>query len=396
MRLFVREPDDPNELATGFPTSREELFRYSGLILGSVEASAFTGDQLQNIADFVDVRGGGLLMLGGPRAFAEGGYGGTPLADVLPLAIDPRTPASEATDFARLQVGPTPAGRGHAVTQIERTEAASVARWPELPVVTAINAALPPKPGATVLLEGTDERGRSYPVLSYQRFGRGRALALPVQDTWTWQMHATIDVDDQTHETFWRQLLRYLVEGVPGPVDVRATTERVNPGEEVTIEANVVDAKSIAVNDATVVAQVAPPSGGEPMNVPLQWTGDRDGQYRGTFVSSEAGAYEVVVDADRAGTRLGSGGTFVRVAPGEAEYFDPTLHAAPLRRIADETGGRFYAASDVAGLAEDVRYAGRGVTSVEERPLWNMPIILIALLALVFAEWGYRRVVGLA
>jgi hypothetical protein len=50
----------------------------------------------------------------------------------------------------------------------------------------------------------------------------------------------------------------------------------------------------------------------------------------------------------------------------------------------------------MAGLAEDVRYAGRGVTSVEERDLWNMPIVLIVLLGLMSAEWGYRRAVGLA
>ena len=35
-------------------------------------------------------RGGGLLMLGGARSFGEGGYGGTPVADALPLLIDPR------------------------------------------------------------------------------------------------------------------------------------------------------------------------------------------------------------------------------------------------------------------------------------------------------------------
>ena len=32
------------------------------------------------IADFVNARGGGLLMLGGRFSFAEGGYGGTPVA----------------------------------------------------------------------------------------------------------------------------------------------------------------------------------------------------------------------------------------------------------------------------------------------------------------------------
>ena len=67
----------------------------AALIIGSVEAGAFTGDQLQMIADFVDRRGGGLLMLGGARSFGEGGYGGTPVADALPLVIDPRTRASE-------------------------------------------------------------------------------------------------------------------------------------------------------------------------------------------------------------------------------------------------------------------------------------------------------------
>ena len=84
---FLRiEVDNPDELLGGFPKTREELFSYRGLILGSVEAGAFTGDQLQMIADFVDRRGGGLLMLGGARSFGEGGYGGTPVADALPLA----------------------------------------------------------------------------------------------------------------------------------------------------------------------------------------------------------------------------------------------------------------------------------------------------------------------
>ena len=109
---------EPDEVVGGFPKTREELFRYRGLILGSVEAGAFSGDQLQMIADFVDRRGGGLLMLGGARSFGEGGYGGTPVADALPLLIDPRTRASDPAPLARLKVAPTRAGQAHAVTQI--------------------------------------------------------------------------------------------------------------------------------------------------------------------------------------------------------------------------------------------------------------------------------------
>jgi uncharacterized membrane protein len=392
MRLNV---DGQEELEGGFPKTREELFTYRALILGSVEAAAFTGDQLQMISDFVDRRGGGLLMLGGARSFGEGGYGGTPVADALPLAIDPRTRASEAAGLSRLQVFPTRAGQTHASTQIGATESASAARWRDLPPVTSVNAPLVPKPGATVLLTGSDEGGRTQNVLAWQQFGRGKAVALTLQDTWQWQMHASIPLEDQTHENYWRQLLRWLVEGVPGIVEVRSTAERVEPGEAVTIEATVVDKSFVELNDASVTARVMSPNGST-QDVALQWTGERDGLYRGTFVSDAAGTYEVAVDSSRASQIVGSGVAYVRAGPSDAEFFDPTMHEAPLRRIAEETGGRFYTPETAAGMAEDVRYAGRGVTSVEERELWNMPIILIALMGLVCAEWGYRRAVGLS
>src|SRR5687768_4697754 len=394
---YMRLAGEPDEVVGGFPKTREELFKYRGLIIGSVEAGLFTGDQLQMIADFVDRRGGGLLMLGGPRSFAEGGYGGTPVADALPLIIDPRTRASEPAPLARLRISPTRAGQSHAATQLAPTENASAARWAELPLVTSVNAPLTAKPGAAVLLNGTDESGRGgRVVLASHQYGRGKAIALMIQDSWQWQMHASMAEDDMTHENFWRQLMRWLVDGVPNAVDIRVSTDRVDPGEPVTVEATIVDKQFVELNDATAMAQIARPDG-TMENVPLQWTGERDGQYRGTFVSTGAGAYEVAVDATRAGGEIvGSGVGYVRAAASEAEYFDPTMHAQPLRRIAEETGGRFYTADTAAGLAEDVRYAGRGVTSVEERELWNMPIILITLMALVCAEWGYRRLVGLA
>jgi uncharacterized membrane protein len=391
---YMRIDGEPDEVAGGFPKTRDELFRYRGLILGSIEAGAFSGDQLQMIADFVDRRGGGLLMMGGARSFGEGGFAGTPVADALPLLIDPRTRASEPAPLARLKVTPTRAGLSHAATQIAATEAASAARWADLPQLTSINAPLPTKPAATTLLIGTDERGRTHNLLSAHQFGRGKVIAFTAQDSWQWQMHASIALEDQTHEQFWRQLLRWMVDGVPDAVDVRLT-ERVEPGEPVQLEANVVDKSWVGVNDASVIAHVARPNG-QTLNVPLQWTGELDGQYRGNFVSSEAGAYEVTVDATRSGETLGTGVSYVRAVAGEGEFFDPTMHPAPLRRIAEETGGRFYAADSVSRLAEDIRYAGRGVTALEERELWNMPIILVGLMTLLCAEWGYRRLRGLS
>ena len=65
-------------------------------------------------------------------------------------------------------------------------------------------------------------------------------------------------------------------------------------------------------------------------------------------------------------------------------------------RLADATGGRAYTPETADQLLEDVKYTGRGITSVEERDLWQSPLVLLLLVGLLSAEWGYRRAVGLS
>jgi uncharacterized membrane protein len=386
--------DGPDELVAGFPKTREELFSYRALIIGSLEAAALTGDQLRMIAEFVDRRGGGLLMLGGPRAFAEGGYVGTAVADVLPVVLDRGNVQAKGT-VSRMNAKPTRAGLATAVTQLAATEAASTEKWSTLPVITTVNRISAVKPGATVLLTGTDEARSEQPLLVYQRYGRGKSFAFLPQDSWMWQMHHTMAVDDLTHENFWRQLLRWLVDGVPDQVEPSFTSERVEPGEAAHLVANVVDPSFVELNDASVMVTVTGP-GGSVIDVPLSWDGEHPGEYSADIPTKAPGWYEARLEATRAGKSVGSAVTHFRAAPGDAEYFDATMHAGTLRRIAEETGGRFYEADNTASLVDDLRYTGRGVTTVEEHDLWHMPIVLMLLVGLLCAEWGYRRAVGYA
>ena len=223
------------------------------------------------------------------RSFSEGGYAGTAVADVLPVVLDP---SAREPQLARLTVRPTRAGAGHGVTQIAETEAASAEKWNFLatlePKVTTLNAADAIKPGATVLLTGTDESRRERPVLSFQRYGRGKAFAFTLQDSWLWQMHAAIDVEDLTHEYFWRQLLRALVDGVPDAVEPQSLTDRVEPGEAITLRADVVDSNFVELNDAAVMAHVSRPDGSI-VDVPMQWSGERSGEYVATVPAAGEG-----------------------------------------------------------------------------------------------------------
>lgn len=387
LRLAV---DSAGELAGGFPRTRDELFRYRALVLGSVEASYFTHDQLQMIADFVSERGGGLLVLGGKRSFAEGGWAGTPVADVLPVVL-PQSP--DTSYFAELRIQPTREGAAHAVTRLAAHPDSASARWERLPPLTVFNRVERAKPGATVLLTGSGE-GREQIVLAGQRYGRGRSIVFTPHDSWLWQMHASIPLEDMSHETFWRQMLRWLVDGVPRQVVARVERERVAPGESVRLLAQVDDERYIGVNNASTVAQVTAPSG-TVTEVPLGWTLERDGAYAGNFVSAEEGLHRVQVLAQVDEQQYTSEAAFVDVAPSTSEYYDAAMRAPLLQRIAAETGGKFYTLDQIQQLPEDLAVAGRGATIVESRELWDMPVIFLALLLLVGAEWGMRRKWGM-
>ncbi|HEX7049955.1 MAG TPA: glutamine amidotransferase [Longimicrobiales bacterium] len=394
-RFLRLDVDSAAELAGGFPATREELFAYRGLILGSVEASFFTHDQLEMIADFVGRRGGGLLMLGGRRAFAEGGWAGTPVADVLPVELDDAR-RGDTTFFAEIRIGPTRTGSAHPVLRLAEDDDSSAARWAALPPLTTVNRVGGLKPGAVALLRGV---GPALPegqvVLATQRYGRGRAAAFVVQDTWLWQMHADIPVEDDTHERLWRQLLRWLIADAPDRVRVALPSAPVRPDAPVTIRAELDDATFLGINDARVVAHVTTPSGAIE-DVPLSWSVDRDGLYLGRFMPEAEGPYEVRIEAARDGEVVESERAVFRVAPGDDEFFGAQMHAPLLRRIADRTGGRFYTPETVASLPEDIAYTARGITIIEEKELWDMPAGFLLVVLLLLAEWAYRRRRGLA
>jgi hypothetical protein len=416
--------DNGEELAGGFPKSREELFRYRAIVLGSVDASQFTRDQLQMLADFVGVRGGGMLLLGGRHAFAEGGYADTPLAPVMPVVIAGEAVPDSLTFLADIKVELTPAGAASAATQIAPTEAKSGARWKTLPAVTSVNFLRGIKPGAVVLVNGAvpqDGRVESpsapvrryqQPVLAYQRFGKGLSIALPVQDTYLWQMDPATAVDDQTFVTFWRQLLRWLTSDVPNRITVASPSDVVSVREPIALNAEVADSGFVMRNDAHVVAHLTAPSGAT-RDVPMEWAVDRDGEYRATFTPDEAGNYEIVAEAvdarvaapaknARAATDTirdrASDPMYVRVNPASEasrEFVDAEMRASLLQRISRETGGKFYTPATVGSLPEDIALSKRGVTVVNQMDLWDMPFIFLMLIGFICAEWAYRKKRGL-
>ena len=382
--------ENPQELADGFPRTAEELFAYRGLILGSVEAGYFDAAQLELIADFVSRRGGGLLMLGGRQALSSGGYANTPVGEVLPVVLeDSREPSIPV----EVSVQPTPAGYGHPIGGIA-VGADGTPSWEALPPLKVLHPLTRAKPGAAVLLEGA---ARDLPapltVLAEQRFGRGRALVLNVQNAWAWQMHHSVALEDQTHETLWRQLLRWLVRDVPEPIDIRTGIANPSPGESVEIAAEVLDPAFRPQNDAEVALLVNTPIG-DRLSLPMQWDAAENGVYRARLVAEHAGLYEIAVEA-RKGETVTTSSRPLAVGTVVPDHYRAELREPLLRRIAESTGGRYLRAADASSLADALPLSRSG-TSVQQRlALWDMPIVFLSLLALIGFEWLYRRLRGL-
>ena len=75
------------ELEDGFPRTAAELDSYDAVIIGSLEAAALSTEQHEWLRDFVDKRGGSLLMLAGRDGLGDGGWGRVPVGPLLPSVL---------------------------------------------------------------------------------------------------------------------------------------------------------------------------------------------------------------------------------------------------------------------------------------------------------------------
>lgn len=384
------------ELATGFPKTEEELFQYQGLIIGSVEAAFFTAEQLRTIEAFVARRGGGLLALGGRLSFDGGKFNGTPIADLLPITLNGKV--TDVADSFNAVYRPrlTGPGQSHPITRLTEDNAANQKTWNELPPVSISEILNTVKPGATVLVEGQRAGSSAAPVplLVQQRYGRGQTLALTAADTWRWRMR--MDSRSTAHETFWRQMLRYLISGSPAQTEVAAEQDVYVMDDAVRVIADIRDKRFNPVNDARATARITKPSGAT-VDLPLKFTTLNDTNiYVGEFKADELGLNRIELTATSSTTGQVSATASVLVSDLSREFYGASQNSDLLKRIASETGGKYYQSDQVQTLLDDLTYRQTPYSERVTKDLWDMPINFVLIVGLLSAEWFLRKREGLA
>ena len=399
LNKFYRQGiEEETTLASGFPTEKEELFKYQGIVFGSVESSFFTYPQMEMVKDFVARRGGGFLMLGGGTSFAAGKFQNTPIEEILPVWTQPEQggPGAPTYSQGRRRVTLTDYGRQHPTLRLSLEEERNRSQWETMPQLTDWNLVGATKTGATTLArldggtEGSSDSGN--PLLVFHRYGRGTATAFLTGSSWRWQMLQ--DHKDQSHETFWRQLLRWLVHSAREPVSVETERESYTQGEQVKIRAEVHDADFNPVNDARLDLTVTTPSG-QTEKITTEWSPQENGVYEGVWVPGEEGLHQLTLKAGGKGVNAdrsyGGSNTFFLTASEGREYFDATQKKEFLLRLSEETGGNYYSIDSAENLPEEAPYVQTHSSVIETLDLWDMPVNLLLLLGLLAGEWALRR-----
>jgi len=402
-KIYRQGISDPKELAGGFPTRPEDMFAYQGVIIGSVEAGYFTPGQQELIREFVDRRGGGLLLLGGQFSLADGNWNTSNLTDLLPTTLptqagtfhreaDPRNGTTHTT------VELAPAGMDSVITRLVDDPAANAAKWKKLPYLMDYEDPGTPKPGAAVLADMITPEGRKLHLLITENFGRGRTAIMATGGSWRWQMSSPLG--DTAHDLFWQQLLRWLVSDTPGHVVASVPAQMLFDSGAVNITADVRDQNYNPAPDAKVEAHILGPSGVSAL-VEMAPMPDSPGQFQAAWSAPKTGAYLTEVTAQRPDRDTGKVKelgrdvlTFQRM-DGVAENFHTEQNRELLERLATQTGGQYWKPSDLGKLAGSIPFSEAGVTVRETKDLWNLPLVFLVLVLLRFSEWWLRRKWGI-
>lgn len=317
--------------------------------------------------------GGGLLVLGGPRAF-----GPSPLDDLLPLKPSPEPKLCEG----RFVPERTPWGRVHPALVLSEDPREDEEIWSELPPLLAWNVTGPPREGAQVLAV---HPGTGMPVVAFLTYGRGKVVAFACATFWRWDL--MMWGTGGTNAAFSRLfcgLIKWLSKRSLG-VEVAPERAVYKSGEPVVFSGRIYDRFSRPAEGASVVLSM------DGRELPLKEEGP--GKYSLTLRGLPPGEHRFVVLARKDGEDLGKVEGSLLVEPFSLEDTRPEGDGRVLARVAEVSGGRYF--KDVDSLLSYISLEGKYVERTYKLGLrrgWEL--LLVAVLPLL-AEWGIRRRKGM-
>jgi len=431
-RQYLQEGD---VLLDTLPRSPEDWAKFDVVIMGDLPASLFGREQLEQLREHIAIRGAGLLWIAGPSA-TPGAWRDTPLADLIPFSLGAGDSFSQGAGVQAwnepVLLRPTPAAQRLNLFQLadpDQPTAVGLEGWPavladpnipwaRLQFAQRIDPASL-KPAAEVLATFIPSDGPSgtltdtaSPAVLTMRYGAGRVMYIATDEIWRWRYAR----GETLPERFWLPLIR--LQGRESLARAaRAAALDVSPrrpqvDQPVSIAVRLQDQSLVDAAPARLSARIRPlddPRAQSPAELTLLPESQGDARMGGgggrkpltrSFITSwtpvEPGKYRVEIsDAFLAQAAL-SADLEVTIPDDELRHPE-TDHPLLARLVAQGGAGSATLAPDQLARLEklprrDVHIAG----TPDTQTLWDRPIVLALLLALLSFEWAGRRLIKLS
>lgn len=410
--------------ATALPETAEEWMKFDAVILGDVSPEDLGDAGMAALRRFVIERGGTLAVIAGPRHMPHF-FGGTPLAELLPVSFAPDTRPCFAGPEDSFRIALTAEGRNHVLTRLAAEGESNDAIWNGLPDIRWRHGGVRAKEGARVLayavapdargmeagavpaaipteeaLRRREEYERTHPLIVVHNAGMGRVVFLAFDHAWRLRYRA----GDLYHHRLWGQILRWgggekLAYGTPH-ARLGTGKSRYQAGEPVRISARLSASDWSPINDARVSVDVVK-DGKVALRKTLARLAGSAGLYSADVGALPPGEYRVDLDCRGAGNlpeaentgKISAWFSVARDFP--HELGELAADTGFLKRIADLSGGKAVEPDRIGELLPELGEPSASVRELIQKDLWNGWPLLALIAALAGCEWVIRKKAGL-
>jgi hypothetical protein len=359
------------------------------LVLGAVTVEFLSPGVTAAILDFVEEKGGGLLVLPGPSSLFQSAAGWRGLERLLPVRGRPPCPFN----FEYTSLIPGPQAGTHPVTS-QLLPRLGQNDWQERSPLLGYYGSLVIRPGAELLLEVGGRRG---PALAYRSSGQGRVAVVSAGPLWRWKF---LSDNNTVYQELMSRLLDVLARG--------ENTERFY----LTAGKNVFDAGENPNFTAEVFNEKMQPITGIPVQIELSRLSDnghemplhrrsmsrenaQSTRFQAALPPLRPGRYVVRGEAEVADRVITSRPVEIKVSSVSVEFQDVCQDDEVLAAIARRSGGRYLQLPAAASLSDLLPLQSRQVATITELPLRTSLLIFVMILVLLSLEWIIRKRAGM-
>jgi hypothetical protein len=365
------------------------LAEADAVVLASVDDALMTDAAAAAVRRFVEDRGGGLLVLPGPRSLYETAAAWGRLADLLPLKGTP--PFSFALQYTA--VGPSARAAASPITApliplLSQTE------WQERAPLLGFYSGLAPTAAGEVLL---GVRGRPAPALVHASVGKGRVTMVCAGPLWRWKFVAE---SNGVYDELMERVIDVLTRGEESGRFVLVADKNVfEAGESPVLHAEILNERLQPVSGVPVRVEVARIDSSGAQTPLAQATMRREAPDASRLTAQldplPAGRYAVRGVADLPDQTIESRPLEFRVSTTSVEFQRTLQDRDALVRIARRTGGEYTTPDGARAAMERLPLTPRRVPAVSESVLRAATPLFVIVLLLLSLEWLLRKRTGM-